>query len=101
MDEAQISIPQEPDQKAPIAGASGEVPKGRPRSGYARLRNRHHELIGVYERLQADHDELRALYEELRSAFDEIAHLNSQLAADLRQAKQRSPLGPLASMTMM
>jgi hypothetical protein len=54
-----------------------QVPTPKLRSGYARLRNRHHHLIAAHEELQTEHQHLQRAHEalkagnaELQSAFD-------------------------------
>ena len=70
-------------------------PRERPRSGYARIRNRHHHLIAEHEALKADHeklvrqhDALKADYVALEAAFSELKELNTILVSDLRAARQ-------------
>ena len=65
--------------------------RDKPRSGYARLRLRHRNLIEVYEQLHADHDALRQAHEELEAAFSELLALHDGLLADLKE-KKRHPL---------
>jgi hypothetical protein len=67
----------------------------KPRSGYGRLRNRHRELIALYERLESDHaklqrhhEALKVGHEELQAAFDELLGIHNGLLADLKQSHQ-------------
>jgi hypothetical protein len=68
----------------------------RPRSGYARLRNRHRDLIGMHERLQEDYAHLTRAHEELEAAFSELLAIHERLLGDLRARKQH----PLPSFLM-
>jgi hypothetical protein len=80
---------QEPQQSAPSN-------PDRPRSGYARLRNRHRDLIGMHERLQEDYAHLKRAHEELEAAFSELLAIHERLLGDLRARKQH----PLPSFLM-
>jgi hypothetical protein len=92
-----LVVPHDNRSKPPALDAvsvSAE-PSPRPRSGYARLRNRHRELIRLYERLELDHtkltrehEALKAGHAELQSAFDEILGIHHALLEDLKQARQ-------------
>jgi hypothetical protein len=63
-------------------------PEHRPRSGYARLRQRHHALIVDFQRLGV-------AYAELERAFLEMKSLNDILASDLMSLRRHStPLPP-------
>ena len=80
-----------------------EVPKPegggtstKPRSGFARqklkvqrLTELYENVLCDYERLLADHHNLERDYAKLEAAFDEVAGLNTALAGELRQLKQR------------
>ena len=70
--------------------------RDKPRSGYARLRLRHRNLIEVYEQLHADHDALRHAHEELEAAFSELLALHDGLLSDLRARRQHPLTAALA-----
>ena len=100
-----MSEDQEVQATAPLAGvvSSPEVPPAegggtptRPRSGFARqklkvqrLTELYENVLCDYERLLADHHNLERDYAKLEAAFDEVAGLNTALAGELRQLKQR------------
>jgi hypothetical protein len=97
---SEVMVPQNGDQpdsgteSTPIAvpdDAAGaeRPPKRKTGSGYSRLRSRHRTLIEAHERLQQSHDRLEQDFRQLEAAFEEVTHLNAQLAAELRAAKQR------------
>jgi hypothetical protein len=74
--------------------ASAAVPEKRPaRSGYSRLKRRHHWLIGEHEALKAD-------FAALEAAFSELKELNSILVSDLRAARHPRPMSPMPRMMM-
>ena len=74
--------------------ASPPVPEKRPaRSGYSRLKRRHHWLISEHEKLQAD-------FAALEAAFSELKELNSILVSDLRAMKHPRPMSPMPHMMM-
>ena len=81
----------------------------KPRSGYARLRQRHRHLIEMHERLESDHanlqrehEALRIGHEELQAAFDELLSIHNSLLADLKQSHQvRSAASNLAGLGLM
>jgi hypothetical protein len=85
------------------------VPEGRPRSGYARIRQRHHRLIAEHEALKAEHENLqrhhealKAGHQELQSAFDELLNIHNGLLADLKQSQRaRSAASSLAGFPLM
>jgi hypothetical protein len=69
--------------------------KQKHRSGYSRIRLRHHHLIATHEALKADHEKLQRHYEalksghaELQAAFDELLSIHNGLLADLKQSHQ-------------
>ena len=70
--QAMTEVEQQPIQEA--NGAATEQPKAR--SGYGRLRNRHHRLIEEHESLAAEFQVVRAELAEWRSMY-------VQLKADL------------------
>jgi hypothetical protein len=53
------------------------------------LEGDHENLQDDYEALLSDHDRLLADFAKLDLAFNEITELNTELAAELRQLKQR------------
>ena len=68
--------------------ASPPVPEKRPaRSGYSRLKRRHHWLIGEHERLEAEHLQLQSDYSTLEQAFAELKVLHDDLLADLKRPR--------------
>jgi hypothetical protein len=80
---------QEPEQSAPLS-------PDRPRSGYARLRNRHRDLIGMHERLQEDYAHLKRDHEQLEKSFSELLALHDGLLSDLRARKSHPLTAALA-----
>ena len=74
----------------------GPLNPDRPRSGYARLRNRHRELIGMYERLQEDYAHLKRDHEQLEKSFSELLALHDGLLSDLKARKSHPLTAALA-----
>ena len=76
------------------AAVQPPVPEeARPRSGYARLRQRHRHLIAEHEvlrsehqSLQRHHEALKAGHQELQTAFAELLEMHNGLLADLKQS---------------
>lgn len=67
--------------ETPEIQASQPVPEKRPaRSGYSRLKRRHHWLISEHEQLKAD-------YQVLEQAFAELRALHDGLLSDLRRPR--------------
>ena len=69
-------------QQPPLAAPE----KQKHRSGYSRIRNRHHHLIAEHEALKADHQKLTRQHEalkaghaELQAAFDELLCIHNGL----------------------
>jgi hypothetical protein len=82
-DVEQVEMQEPSEQEQPAS-------RGKPRSGYARLRNRHRDLIELYERLMRDHTLLTAKHEELQA---DVQRLLAQHAR-LMQAVRSGPQGP-------
>ena len=80
---------QEPEQSALLD-------PDRPRSGYARLRNRHRDLIGLHERLQEDYAHLKRDHEQLEKSFSELLALHDGLLSDLKARKSHPLTAALA-----
>jgi hypothetical protein len=93
------------EHKAPEVGAVREspettapsvpAPEAKSRSGFARMKARHRNLIDLHERLTADHERLKLAYgalkaghDELHAAFDELLQIHNGLLSDLRQSHQ-------------
>jgi DNA repair exonuclease SbcCD ATPase subunit len=53
------------------------------------LEETHENLLTDYEALLSDHERLERDYAKLELAFNEITELNSELAGELRQIKER------------
>ena len=79
---------------------AASVPTSKPRSGYGRLRNRHHHLVEMHERLQADHQKLVREHEALKVRFTtnfkppstSCSESTMDLLSDLRKTHQmRAP----------
>jgi molybdenum-dependent DNA-binding transcriptional regulator ModE len=72
---------QAPEQSAPSN-------RDKPRSGYARLRNRHHDLIKLYEILMKDHEALTAKHEELQADAQRLLAQHQRLMQAVRSGPQ-------------
>src|SRR6478672_9646087 len=53
--------------------------RDKPKSGYARLRNRHRDVIAMYEALRNDHETLRAAYEQLEGDVQRLLEQHTRL----------------------
>jgi DNA repair exonuclease SbcCD ATPase subunit len=82
-----------------------DTPPKKARSGFERQKRKvealvrriqelegdHENLLTDYEGLFSDHERLERDYAKLELAFNEITELNTELASELRQLKQRRP----------
>ena len=92
------TIPTDTPPTAPPA----ETSPGKPRSGFARQKIKIQRLTDLYENLRFDHEALRDDHDkllrdshELDDAFNEVTRLNSELAAELRQARHPTQHQPV------
>jgi hypothetical protein len=81
MSDVEQTETQEPEQEQPASS-------DRPRSGYARLRNRHRDLIELYENLMKDHTALTAKHEELQLDVQRLLEQHTRLMQAVRIGSQ-------------
>jgi molybdenum-dependent DNA-binding transcriptional regulator ModE len=84
-DVEQIETQEPSEQEQPTQSSSD-----RPRSGYARLRNRHRDLIELYENLMKDHTALTAKHEELQADVQRLLAQHARLMQAVRSGPQRA-----------
>ena len=58
--------------------------RDKPKSGYARLRNRHRDVIAMYEALRNDHETLRAAYEQLEGDVQRLLDQHARVMQAVR-----------------
>jgi hypothetical protein len=90
--------PSDPPALSEVGGTSPPDTPVKHRSGFSRqkakveaLTRRVQELEDSYDGLFSDFERLERDYAKLESAFNEITELNTSLAGELRQLKQRRP----------
>jgi len=63
--------------------------RDKPKSGYARLRNRHRDVIAMYEALRNDHETLRAAYEQLEGDVQRLLDQHARVMQAVRRVGPR------------
>jgi septal ring factor EnvC (AmiA/AmiB activator) len=68
------------------------------RSGYQREKFRRQKLYAELDDLRLENARLQQDLSDLETMFDELKRLNAELAADLKQARQRVPVPSFAGL---
>ena len=82
--------PKPPQPSSPLGARGGTSERKSFRSGYEREKYRRQKLIAEIDGLTLENAQLRQDLSDLETMFDELKRLNAELAADLKQARQRS-----------
>jgi hypothetical protein len=82
----------------PSASGGGSPERKKFRSGYQREKFRRQRLYAELDDLRLENAQLRQELAELDAAFREVTKLNSDLAGDLRQARQGVPVPSFAGL---